>query len=219
VTARHPLGVPGRRALRDGARGSPPPRQPEPPPGVLSPVTAQSAVPPGVGSYPSLAALERDDAVAALFRLHHRRLVGLARLLVGDRASAEDVVQDAFVALYKRWRWLRDKDAAVGYLDQAVLNSARSLLRKRKVRSAVRWLPQPEATASAETEVVAGDEARRVVAALDQLSDRQREVIVLRYFLDRSEAEIAEALGISAGSVKQHASRGLAALARAEGLS
>jgi len=182
-------------------------------------VTAQSAVPSGVGSYPSLAALERDDAVAALFRLHHRRLVGLARLLVGDRASAEDVVQDAFVALYKRWRWLRDKDAAVGYLDQAVLNSARSLLRKRKVRSAVRWLPQPEATASAETEVVAGDEARRVVAALDQLSDRQREVIVLRYFLDKSEAEIAEALGISAGSVKQHASRGLAALARAEGLS
>jgi RNA polymerase sigma-70 factor (sigma-E family) len=183
-------------------------------------VTAQSTLPGGgLGAFPSLSALGRDDAVAALFRLHHRRLVGLARLLVGDLASAEDVVQDAFVALYRRWRWLQDKEAAAGYLDQTVLNRARSLLRRRAVRARLRMVPQPEATASAETQVVADDEHRRVVAALDALSDRQREVVVLRYFLDYSEAQIAEALGISRGSVKQHASRGLAALARAEGRS
>jgi RNA polymerase sigma-70 factor (sigma-E family) len=183
-------------------------------------VTAQSALPSSsLGAYPSLSALGRDEAVAALFRLHHRRLVGLARLLVVDFASAEDVVQDAFVSLYKRWRWLQDKDAAVGYLDQAVLNTARSVLRKRKVRSALHLAPQPDTTASAESQVVADDEARRVVAALADLSDRQREVIVLRYFLDYSEAEIAEALGISRGSVKQHASRAVAALAKVEGRS
>lgn len=222
MTARPPSGEPGRRVpgarkARQKVAGG---RQPAAGPRVPAYVTAQSALPGGgVGAFPSLSALGRDDAVTALFRLHHRRLVGLARLLVGDLASAEDVVQDAFVALYRRWRWLQDKEAAAGYLDQSVVNSARSLLRRRAVRARLRLVPQPEATASAETQVVADDEHRRVVAALDALSDRQREVVVLRYFLDYTEAEIAQALGISRGSVKQHASRGLAALARAEGRS
>lgn len=179
-------------------------------------MTAQSALPEGGAAAPgpALGALSRDQAVTSLFRAHHRRLVGLARLLVADPGSAEDVVQDAFAALYRRWRWLRDKEAAVGYLDQAVVNAARSQIRRRLVRRATRLVPQAEVGPSAETVAVRADEDRRVVQALSGLPTRQREVLVLRFYLDRTEAEIAETLGISRGSVKQHASRGLAALAQ-----
>jgi RNA polymerase sigma-70 factor (sigma-E family) len=161
---------------------------------------------------PVLSRLGRDEAVTLLFRAHHRRLIGLARLLVDDLATSEDVVQDAFAALYRRWRWLRDKEAAVTYLDHAVVNAARSQLRRRRVRAGVRWVPQPAVLDSAEAQAVRGDEQRRLVSALATIPTRQREVLVLRYFLDRTESEIAETLGISRGSVKQHASRGLAAL-------
>ena len=176
-------------------------------------MTAGSTVPDELGASPRLAGLGRDEAITALFRAHQRRLVGLARLLVGDQATAEDVVQDAFAGIHRRWRWLRDKDAAVGYLERAVVNAARSHLRRRRARSSVHLVPQQASTARAESEAVRVDEARRMVAALADLPTRQREVIVLRYYQDRSEAEIAELLGISRGSVKQHASRGLATLA------
>jgi RNA polymerase sigma-70 factor (sigma-E family) len=149
-----------------------------------------------------------------LFRVHHRRLVGLARLLVHDVATAEDVVQDAYSGLYRRWRWLRDKESAVAYLDRAVVNAARSQLRRRRVRDGVRLVPQPSAADSAETSALRTEEHRRVLAALAALPTRQREVLVLRYFLEKTETEIAELLGVSRGSVKQHARRGLAALAR-----
>lgn len=162
---------------------------------------------------PALGSLGRDQAVTALFRVHHRRLVGLARLLVGDLPTAEDVVQDAFAALHRRWRWLRDKDAAAAYLERAVVNAARSQLRRRRVRADSTVVPQPEDAGSAETEPVRGDEHRHVVAALATLPARQREVLVLRYLLDRSESEIAEVVGIPRGSVRQHASRGIASLA------
>ncbi len=176
-------------------------------------MTTHEAAAEAVGSAePVLSRLGRDEAVTLLFRVHHRRLVGLARLLVDDLPTSEDVVQDAFAALYRRWRWLRDKDAAVAYLDHAVVNAARSQLRRRRVRAGTRWLPQPAALDSAEVQAVRGDEQRRLVSALGTLPTRQREVLVLRYFLDRTESEIADTLGIGRGSVKQHASRGLAAL-------
>lgn len=154
---------------------------------------------------------DRDEAISALFVAHHARLMGLAKLLVDDLPTAEDVVQDAFTALYRRWPWLRDHGAALGYLQAAVANGARSSLRRRRtVREAV--LDRPPDTPSAETSAVATDDQRRVVAALVALPTRQRQVLVLRYYLDQSEAEIATTLSISRGSVKQHASRGLAAL-------
>jgi RNA polymerase sigma-70 factor (sigma-E family) len=158
----------------------------------------------------------RSDAVATLFRTHHRRLVGLASLLCDDQATAEDVVQEAFAALYRRWWQLRDPHSAVAYLNRAVVNGGRDHLRRgrRSDASLRRMVPQPEALSSAEQDVVASDEAEQVWLAITRLPLRQRQVLVLRYYLDQSEAEIAETLGVARGSVKRHASRGLAALAR-----
>jgi len=168
----------------------------------------------GVKEFPvTLADLpaDRDAGVTELFLGFHRQLVGFAMLLVDDVATAEDVVQDAFLALHRRWTWLRDPQAAYEYLRIAVLNGSRSQLRRRRVRAAhaVSAVPdQPSAEASA------ADRAERdaVWAGVAALPRRQREVLVLRYYMDQSEAEIARMLEISAGSVKQHASRGIAAL-------
>jgi RNA polymerase sigma-70 factor (sigma-E family) len=158
----------------------------------------------------------RADAVASLFRTHHRRLVGLASLLCDDRATAEDVVQEAFAGLYRRWWQLRDPHSAVAYLNRAVVNGGRDHLRRGRRSSAsfLRLAPQSEELPSAEQDVVTSDEAGRLWQAITRLPRRQRQVLVLRYYLDQSEAEIAETLNVARGSVKSHASRGLAALAR-----
>ena len=158
----------------------------------------------------------RMDAVSALFLAHHRRLVGLASLLVDDRATAEEVVQDAFVSLHRRWRHLRDPGAAVAYLNKSVVNGGRDRLRhgRRAVSILPRMVPVPEERASAEQDAVRNEEADRLWRAITALPMRQRQVLVLRYYLDQSEAEIADTLEVSRGSVKRHASRGLAALAR-----
>jgi len=155
--------------------------------------------------------LDRDQAVVALFRAHHARLVAHARLLVDDVSTAEDVVQDAFTALHHRWGSLRDPEAALTYLRTAVTNGARDTLRRRRTVRAFRPEPPPDEV-SAEVTVVRRDEHRRALLGLRTLPRRQREVLVLRYFYDLDEAQIAHELGVSRGSVKQHASRGLAAL-------
>ncbi|GAA4979690.1 SigE family RNA polymerase sigma factor [Kineococcus glutinatus] len=154
---------------------------------------------------------DADDAVSALYAAHWRRLVGLAVLLVHDRASAEECVQDAFVALHPRWRRLAEPDRALAYLRQSVVNRARDVLRHREVVARRRPLPDPEPEGPEEL-AVRSAEHRLVLAALDALPLRQREVLVLRYSAELSEAEIATALGISRGAVKTHASRGMAAL-------
>jgi RNA polymerase sigma-70 factor (sigma-E family) len=162
----------------------------------------------GVGTMPGG---DRDSALSALFAAHHRGLVGLAYLLVDDLPTAEDVVQDAFLALHRRWIWLRDPNAAYEYVRTAVLNGSRSQLRRRRVRTGRDADASPPAP-SAETTAVEHAEHRELLALVAQLPERQRQVLVLRYFLEQSEAEIAHTLSISAGSVKQHASRGIAAL-------
>ena len=156
------------------------------------------------------------DAVASLFRAHHRRLVGLASLLCDDRATAEDVVQEAFAGLYRHWRRLRDPHNAVAYLNKAVVNGSRNQLlrRRRAAASMLRLVPQAEALTSAEHDVMTHAETDRLRQAIRALPRRQRQVLVLRYYLDQSEAEIAATLDIAPGSVKRHASRGLAALGR-----
>ncbi|MFI9584471.1 RNA polymerase sigma factor [Streptomyces sp. NPDC052236] len=153
--------------------------------------------------------------VTDLYRSHRVSMVRLAVLLVDDQSSAEDVVQDAFVALYKRHgETLADVDNALGYLRTSVVNTARSVLRRRK--TAREYVPPHEADApSAEDHVLLSDEHRRVLDALGQLTMRQREVLVLRYWSDLSEARIAETLGLSRGAVKSTASRALDALERA----
>ena len=149
-----------------------------------------------------------------LYRQHYAPLVRLAALLLGDRAASEEVVQDAFVQLHKRWDRVIDPGKRVAYLRSIVVNGARSRGRRREARR--RLQPVPPATyESAEASAIRAEDHREVLAALRALPARQRECIVLRYYLDLSEAAIAETLGISAGSVKTHAHRGMAALERA----
>jgi RNA polymerase sigma-70 factor (sigma-E family) len=160
-----------------------------------------------------MAAEPRSELVpsdaAALFRGEYGRLVRLAVLLVGDRGAAEEVVQDAFVKLHSRWRTIREPEKAAAWLRSAVLNGARSQRRRtlRPVRA-----PRSTDAPAAEHGALAADLHRRAIAALRQLPDRQRAVLVLKFYEGLSEAEIAEALGISTGSVKTHVHRGVGAL-------
>lgn len=151
------------------------------------------------------------------YRAGYRSLVRLASLLVDDVGTCEEIVQDAFVRVWQRRPELRDSDHLPAYLRSAVLNGARSHLRRRLVRRRHPVAPA-EPVPAAEVTALAGHPTSGVLVALRSLSDRQRSVLVLRYYLELSEGEIARTLGISAGSVKVHAHRGLAALAeRLEG--
>ncbi len=142
----------------------------------------------------------------------------LALLLVGDQPTAEDVVQDVFARMHARQRRGPAADGLLPYVRAAVLNGCRSQLRRRAVarRFARQELlpPEQDSWASAEQEVIRSQERAQVLAALAALSPRRREVLVLRYYLGLSEAEIARVLGISAGTVKSTAARALTALAR-----
>jgi RNA polymerase sigma-70 factor (sigma-E family) len=164
------------------------------------------------GAWPAMRDLEREARVSALFDRHHGELLKLA-VLLGARGDAEDVVAEAFCELYRRWPRLRDPDAAPAYLRSVVCNQVRMRLRHLQV---VRRHPDPPAvdTGSAEQEVVLREDQREVVEALRALPDRQRQALVLRYWLDLREAEVASAMGISCGAVKAHTSRGMAALTR-----
>jgi RNA polymerase sigma-70 factor (sigma-E family) len=157
---------------------------------------------------------DRASAVTALFEEHYASLVRMARLLVDDRETAEDVVMEAFTSLYQRWTAVRDPDEAYRYVRSCVLNGARSQLRRRRLRRRHEsGSPHQEST----REGIETNQADRstVTQLLRTLPYRQRQVLVLRYFVDLTEAQIAYELGVSPGSVKTHASRGLAALARA----
>ncbi|WP_186525977.1 SigE family RNA polymerase sigma factor [Leekyejoonella antrihumi] len=155
---------------------------------------------------------EENVDLAALYETHHLSMVRLARLLVDDLATAEDVVQDAFLGMHRRRDGLRDPGAAVGYLRRAVVNQARSTLRRRRTVRAHLRVAEPDVGPPADAEVLLGEEHREVLAAVDELPTRQREVLVLRYWSELSEAEIADALGISRGTVKSQASRAMATL-------
>ena len=152
-----------------------------------------------------------DLAVIELYSHHYRALVRLAALLVRDTQTAEEVVQDSFVAMHGGWQRLRDAEKALAYLRQAVVNRSRSVLRHRTVIDKNLQKAPPDMP-SAEHGALVLLERHAVVVALRGLPDRQREAIVLRYYADLSEAEIATAMKISRGAVKSHTARGMAAL-------
>ena len=153
-------------------------------------------------------------AVTELYAAHALGLVRLAVLLVGDRASAEDVVQDAFLGLYRRWDRLTDTSTPVAYLRVSVLNGCRTALRRRTRLASAAALTEPPPAESAEAQALLSEEQRTVAIALRRLPQRQREALILRYYLDLTEAEIAAAMGVSRGTVKSATSRALAAVGR-----
>ena len=154
--------------------------------------------------------------VVGLYAAHRLGLVRLAYLLVDDLTLAEDLVQDAFLGLHRRRGALLEPVAALGYLRTSVVNGSRSALRRRRtVRTyAGRLRPVPADAEPADRRLMRAAVHEEVLAALRTLPPRQREVLVLRYWSDLSERQIATTLGISEGSVKSAASRGLDRLER-----
>ena len=152
-----------------------------------------------------------DLAVIELYTLQYKALVRLAAMLVRDTSTAEEVVQDAFIAMHDGWHRLKDAEKALAYLRQAVVNRSRSVLRHRMVVEKNAPKPAPDMP-SAEHGAMALLERSAVIAALRDLPERQREALVLRYYADLSEAQIAAAMRISRGAVKSHTSRAMAAL-------
>jgi len=155
--------------------------------------------------------LEAARAVTELYNAHYRSLVRLAALLVRDVGTAEEVVQDAFVAMHGAWRRLRDSEKALSYLRQSVVNRSRSVLRHRVVVDRNAPKPAPDEP-SAEHGALALVERSAVIQALRTLPARQREALVLRFYADMSEAQIAETMAISRGAVKSHTARAMQAL-------
>ncbi len=152
-----------------------------------------------------------DDALTALYTAHYRGLVRLAAHLTGDRDTAEEVVQDAYVTVLGSWRGLRDPGKGEAYLRTAVVNASRSRLRRRQV--AARHRPEPlRDMASAEVGALEHVQRDLVLTALQSLPRRQREAVVLRYYADLTEAQTADAMGCGVGSVKSYTSRAMKAL-------
>ncbi|MFF2200805.1 SigE family RNA polymerase sigma factor [Streptomyces sp. NPDC058145] len=172
------------------------------------------------GSDETAAAAPAADTVAAgttvdhlteTYRAHYRSLLGLAALLLDDTASCEDVVQEAFIRVHSARKRVRDPEKTLAYLRQTVVNLSRSALRRRILGLKLLSKPMPD-MASAEEGAYDQLERRDLIKAMKGLQRRQREVLVLRYFADMTEAQVAETLGISLGSVKAYGSRGIAAL-------
>ena len=187
-----------------------PVEQVERPTDVTDTLTASTPLPEVVrGSATS--AWNGSDVVAEIYTAHYNQLVRLACLLVHDVQTAEEVVQDAFEAMHDAWRRLRDTEKALSYLRQTVVNRSRSVLRHRKVVDMHPPRPAPDEQ-SAEHAAMTLLERSAVTSALRSLPVRQREAIVLRYYGDFSEADIAKAMGISRGAVKSHTARAMASL-------
>jgi RNA polymerase sigma-70 factor (sigma-E family) len=160
---------------------------------------------------PTATAWDASEVVTEIYKLHYNQLVRLAVMLVHDVQTAEEVVQDAFEAMHLAWRRLRESEKALSYLRQAIVNKSRSVLRHRKVVEMHAPKPAPDEQ-SAEHAALTLLERSAVTSALRTLPERQREAIVLRYYGDFSEADIATAMGISRGAVKSHTARAMAAL-------
>ena len=163
----------------------------------------------------SYAPLDARQGVAALYQRHALGLVKLAKVMLGDQAQAEDIVQDAFLNLHRKWDSLHDQERAIGYLRASVLNGCRSAHRGRlSFDRALVFFRRQEDMASAEESALIGEANREVITAVRDLPARQREAVVLRHYLGLSEAETAAAMGVAPGTVKSATSRGLAALSR-----
>ena len=155
--------------------------------------------------------LDADSAITKLYTNHYRSLVRLAVLLVSDEPTAEEVVQECLIAMHAGWNRLGEKDKALWYLKQAVVNRSRSVMRHRSVIDRNAPKPAPDMP-SAEQGAISLLDRSAVITALRGLPDRQRQAIVLRYYADMSEAQIAEMMGIKKNVVKTHLAKGMSSL-------
>ncbi|MEV6675687.1 SigE family RNA polymerase sigma factor [Streptomyces erythrochromogenes] len=165
----------------------------------------------GKDETPEVVAGTTVDHLTATYQAHYRSLLGLAALLLDDTASCEDVVQEAFIRVHSARNRVRDREKTLAYLRQTVVNLSRSALRRRILGLKLLSKPMPD-MASAEEGAYDQLERDDLIKAMRGLQRRQREVLVLRYFADMTESQVAETLGISLGSVKAYGSRGIAAL-------
>ncbi|MGW1722362.1 SigE family RNA polymerase sigma factor [Streptomyces sp. NPDC002306] len=192
-----------------------PPRRPRMPGGmpVIAPMPAArpTRIPDQRDAEDAAAAGTTVDHLTETYRAHYRSLLGLAALLLDDTASCEDVVQEAFIRVHSARKRVRDPEKTLAYLRQTVVNLSRSALRRRILGLKLLSKPMPD-MASAEEGAYDQLERDSLIKAMKGLQRRQREVLVLRYFADMTEAQVAESLGISLGSVKAYGSRGIAAL-------
>lgn len=151
------------------------------------------------------------ESLPELYRQHRLTLVRLGMLLIGDKAAAEDAVQDVFMGMWHKRTLPSAPGAALAYLRRAVVNQVRS--QQRRSVLARKKVPPADPSAPGPSDVVElSEEHRGVLTALDTLPQRQREVLVLRYYCDLSVAAVADALGIHEGTVKSQAARGIATL-------
>jgi RNA polymerase sigma-70 factor (sigma-E family) len=180
----------------------------EPQPGAATPPADREPAAAAAAAAPGL-----DDVVHQLYLTHAVSMVRVANLLIRNRADAEDIVQDAFLGLYRALPRLRDRDQLLPYLRMAVINGSRSALRGKR-RAALRKVEHEPPGSSAESAALLGEDRRAVFAAVTRLPRRAREVLVLRYYLDLPDHEIAATLGVSRSTVSSTASRAVAALAR-----
>lgn len=151
-------------------------------------------------------------AVGALYRAHAVSLIRLAYIMLGDRPAAEDVVQDAFCGLYRHWDGLTEPVGALYYVRSSVLNGCRTVLRRRALGRRV-TLYQPPA-GSAEAAALSNEERQEVMRAVRALPGRQREALVLRFYLDLPDQEIARVMGVRPSTVRSATHRALRALGK-----
>lgn len=169
-------------------------------------------LPPATAATAQVMTDRRNDAVATLFDRHYAGLCRLAFFLLDDHAMAEEAVQEAFVRTFSGWHRLRHPERAHAYLRAAVVNQCRSRGRRRlREQRGNRRLTQSEPEGSWDTERSA--DAIAVLEAVRSLPLRQREAVVLRYYEDLPESDVASALGCSVGTVKSQLAKARASLA------
>jgi RNA polymerase sigma factor (sigma-70 family) len=165
-----------------------------------------------LGSVPADAQPDAGQAIMAIYGAEYRSLVRLTAVLVGDVGIAEEVVQDSFVDMYGAWSRLRDRDEALAYLRQRVINRSRSALRQGMVADGNALTPKPGIMPSAGQGAITQSERSAVISAMHELSPRQREALMLRFYMDLAERQAASAMGISLGAAKYHTARARASL-------
>ncbi|MFB7596732.1 SigE family RNA polymerase sigma factor [Streptomyces sp. NPDC056160] len=159
---------------------------------------------------------EQEDRFQEFVRARWSHLVRTAYLLTGDVHHAEDLTQTALAKAYRSWRHVSRSDSPEAYVRRILVNCNSDRFRKRRVREALTAVP-PE-VAGRDEAVSWADERSVLLAALAGLPPKQRAVIVMRYWEDLSEAEVAEVLGCSPGTVKSQASKALVKLRTNAGL-